>query len=746
MPETGTNKRPAPKQPSIEVRALGQGPVAKVLQMFGNNPPSLGASETLQAYSKMPWLRAINDKIGGAFASLRWRAFVQVEPGEKGHRRVIRNPGLQHLGFERRTKELRAMESAGELVELPDHPILTALYNEGDNFTGVTLRELSQKYLDLVGESFWIKVRNGEGMPTEFLPVPPHWVKETPNTSAPWFVVNPPNSQEGRYDKKIMPEDMIWFYHPDPFNPYLRGVGMGTTLADELETDEYAAKYMKSFFYNQARPDFMIHSDSLTKDDTVRLEQRWMDKLRGAMRGFTPFFSNRKLEITKLTSDYGHLQMLELRAAQRDVCLQVYGAQPEIFGITEASNRATSEVAEYLFSRWVIVPRAEFFRSVLQLRLVPDFDQRIILTYDSPIMQDKEHDLKVATMAPWALSLDEWREMMDKRPLADGLGANVYCKPLNYEFFDIEKAEEPPEEPVEPDPVEPIEPDPDGEDPENEPPPEDDQPEDEMTPDDEMEESIREEFDAYLEEARGIAWVSVRELEESADGGDGHPFANQIAAIMDGHDEVDRSIQRAVVLHGMRVADSIKRWCPKGAVLESYGRESYQYTKDGTPVMSEFVSRAVDGAEDALPQLMEIMSVRKAAETIAVNLGLSAEQWHDCMLESDSVFLDEKLEAAREELVLEFPVRLLNDALSFSQLQIAKEAMRNGYLSKKHIERRWMCHELDLSNNECSEMHGHMVSGADGWEMTSGGTVVLPTRSHPDCHCREKLVVNGGEA
>ena len=739
-----SRERAAPKQLPPQIKALGQGPVAKILQMFGHNPPNQGAQATLLAYSRMPWLRAINDKIGGAFSSLRWRAFVKVEPGEKGHRKVVRDPALQNLGFERRNKELKQLEETGELVELPGHAILTSIYNEGDNFTGVTLRELSQKYLDLVGEAFWIKVRNSEGMPTEFLPVPPHWVTETPSTEKPWFSVTPAESYEGKFEKKIPPKDMIWFYHPDPFNPYKRGIGMGTTLGDELETDEYAAKFLKSFFYNSARPDFLIHSENLEKDDTVRLEQRWMDKLRGTLRGFTPFFSNRKLEITRLTADYGHLQMLELRAAQRDVCLQVYGAQPEIFGITEASNRATSEVAEYLFSRWVIVPRAEFFRSVLQLRLVPEFDESIILTYDSPIMQDKEHDLKVASMAPWALSLDEWREMMDKRPLSGGLGAKVYCKPLNYEFFDIDEAEGPPEEPEAP--VEPVAlPAGDEEDPENETPPEDDQPEGEEMPDEEIEESLRDEFFAYLEEARGIAWVSVREMEELASDGDYDAVADMLRDYLCEIGNLERAIQIAMMRHGLRTVESVSRWCPKDAKLEAYGKEAHDYLVGGSPIVKEFIKRAVDGVEDALPRLMEVMSARKAVETLATYLGLSDDQWNDALLE-DKACVGEGLWRMNEKLVEQFPERLLADALSYCQLMVAKDAIRSGYLGKSHVERRWILSELDAHNDNCIEMKDHKVSGSGHWETTAGDTVVLPTRSHPDCHCREKLVINGGEA
>ena len=726
--------RMAAKQPNSVTKALGTGAVAKVLQMMGRNPPPSTIQRTLQAYSTMPWLRAINDKIGSALASVRWRAYVRVEPGEKGKRKIVRDIGLQRASGEQRKSQITKLLETGELVELPSHPVISAIYNEGDNFTGVTLRELTQKYLDLVGEAFWIKVRNSEGMPVEFLPVPPHWVIETPRSNAPYFELNVPNSASGLYGEKVYPEDMIWFYHPDPFNPYLRGVGMGTTLADELETDEYAAKFLKSFFYNQARPDFLIHADSLSREDTVRLEQKWMDKLKGMFSGFTPFFSSRKLEVTRLTADYGHLQMLDLRAAQRDTCLQVYGAQPEIFGITQASNRATSEVAEHLFSRWVIVPRCDFLLSVLQIRLVPDFDENIILSYDSPIMHDKEHNLSVATIAPWSIDLDEWREMMGKGPLPDGKGEMVFCKPLNYEFYDIDDADEPPEEPVEPEPEEPVDDPPDGDD--------DESPED----DDTQEDAVAQEFVGYLEGVRGVAWIEVPKLEAMAADGNLDGVAAACREFLKAHTGLDRRLQKLVVLTGIRTAESLAKWLPKDAKLESYGPAAHKYAKSGTQPLHEFIKSAVAGVELALPALLHGMTPRAAVEIMAKHLGISRDAWARSMdADNAQEWPAKALDKESTELEATFPARLVADAGSFARLQVSNAALLGGLLAKKHIERVWRTSVFDSNIKSCRDMNGTRINGAEDWTLDSGDTVLVPTRSHPDCHCSEELVVNGGE-
>ena len=40
----------------------------------------------------------------------------------------------------------------------------------------------------------------------------------------------------------------------NPLDPFMRGLGVAESVADEVEIDEYAAKFQKRFFYNDATP------------------------------------------------------------------------------------------------------------------------------------------------------------------------------------------------------------------------------------------------------------------------------------------------------------------------------------------------------------------------------------------------------------------------------------------------------------------------------------------------------------
>jgi len=306
-----------------------------------------------------------------------------------------------------------------------EHPLLDLLHGANPFIEGLSNRKLTQTYIDLVGEAFWIKERNEFGMPVQVWPIPPDWVLETPTPGKRHYVVS-----FRAWRGEIPDTEILWFCDPNPENPYGRGSGYVRSLGDELETDEYAAKHTKSWFYNSARPDMIISADGLEKDETARLENDWLNKHQGFWRSFKPHFLNRKVDVQMISQEFRNMQLIELRKHERDTIVQVLGVPPEMLGILTSSNRATIDAADFLFSRWVVLPRLEFMRSVMQTKLVPEYDERLILDFHSPIAEDKEFILNAAKAAPWSLTLDEWRLMQSQKPLEDDAG-KVHMVPLN---------------------------------------------------------------------------------------------------------------------------------------------------------------------------------------------------------------------------------------------------------------------------------------------------------------------------
>jgi hypothetical protein len=385
------------------------------------DPPIRGAQEMLASYGTIPWLRGIFHKIAFATAAVPWQLYATK--GRTGSARRVAE--LASLGMVARQQALTTLQQSGEVKPILSHPFLD-LWDKPNGFLpGVATRRLIQLALDISGECFLLKGRNGLSQPTQLWPIPSYWVYATPTPTNPFYRLSWRAWQE-----EIPETDVLWMKDAHPWNPYGRGVGLAQALADEFETDEYAARFIKAFFYNGARPDLIVSADDLSEADAERMEVEWNQKHKGWWRAFRAHFFSRKVDVQQLTQSFEHLQMKDLRTHQRDIAIQTIGIPPEIMAIGEHSNLAKSLTADTFMAKWVTVPRLELQRSYFQEHLLPEWDERLILDYVSPIPKDSDTQLRAAAVAPWSLMVDEWRALQGLEPLQNKAG-QVFMVPQN---------------------------------------------------------------------------------------------------------------------------------------------------------------------------------------------------------------------------------------------------------------------------------------------------------------------------
>lgn len=369
---------------------VGGDPFGWLLAGASRTPGARGTSDILTAYGTMPWLRAVTHRVSTSVAAVPWTLSATPRRG-------------------------------GEPQPLLSHPLLDLLAGGNPLLGAHASRQMTQLCLDLVGESFWLLERNPLGMPIAFWPVPPSWVQQTPTPDLPYFRVS-----WGAVQAQLPVTEVLWFKDPHPADPYGRGRGTAQALSDELETDEYAAKHTKAWFYNSARPDIIVTADNLSKDDTKRLEEDWNSKNKGFWNAFKAYFLNRKVDITTLSQTFKDQELIALRQFERDMIIQIYGVPPEMLGVIEHSNRATIIESQTIFRTYVMLPRLELLRDTMQRCLVPQYDERLMLGYVSPLPEDREHKLNVMKAAPQAFLLDQWQAAAGEPPLPNGAGQVFY--------------------------------------------------------------------------------------------------------------------------------------------------------------------------------------------------------------------------------------------------------------------------------------------------------------------------------
>lgn len=396
--------------------------------LMGVNPGTAGAPavrgsrEMLLAYSHVPWLRAVTDKIASALAEIQWT--VSAPTGANG--KAVYRPDLQRMPSRERQKALASLRRTGELRELVRHPFYDVMATGNSALTGLATRKVTFINDLILGEWFWLKERNGTGAPVGVWPIPSHWIMHTPTPSARTYRVGYRAWQE-----EIPDTEILWHTDPNPENPYARGTGIAQALSDEYESDEFAARTIKAWFANSAKPDLIVHGKGLSEAQALRAEREWNVKNRGFMnRWRAHFLGGGDLKITELDTDMRSSQMFQLRGFAREIALQTWGMPPEMLGILESSNRATIESADFFFARRLVEPRAEMFRAALQEKLIPEWDERLVVDFVSPVEEDKAHRLEVMKAAPWAYDVDRWREETGDEPL-DGNAGKVYLVPFN---------------------------------------------------------------------------------------------------------------------------------------------------------------------------------------------------------------------------------------------------------------------------------------------------------------------------
>jgi phage portal protein BeeE len=387
-------------------------------------PPRRGTVEALVAYREQPVLRTITEKISDNVASVPWKAY-RITDGAKRF-------ALRSAAREYREPMMRAALAANELTEVPDHPVLALLADPNDQLTGRATLKLAQTHVDIVGDAFFLLERRGSFV-VGMWPVPPSWVTRLPDLTQPRGA-RTYQIRAGIVVREVPEADVLRFTNPDADDPLARGVGIGLTLGDELDSDEYIARFVKNSFYNNMVPPFIVGIEGLPPGPGQHQDQlkAWKETLarehQGPQNAGKVAITNGKVSIARLDTSFKDMNLVEVRKYLHDFIRMTYGVPPEIIGDVSNSNKATAFAAREILAEQVIIPRLEFWRTEFQKRLVPLFGDDVILDYESPVPADRDHALKVMATQPEAFELNEFRELAGLKRLPELEGQ--FPKPL----------------------------------------------------------------------------------------------------------------------------------------------------------------------------------------------------------------------------------------------------------------------------------------------------------------------------
>ncbi len=372
-------------------------------------PPDRNSSEWLQSFGENPRLSVV-DKIASDLSYIPGKLYRIGEDGER--QEVTSHPFLDF------------MDQPNPLYEM----------------TSSAIWRLQAIFLMLKGEGYFIIERYSDGTPAELWPVPTHWVQMTPYQGNPFYQVR---TTDG-YMMNVSVDDMFVMRDLKPLDPYRRGLGQAEALADEVETDEYAAKFQKKFFYNDATPGIVISMPGANDDQQTRFLAKWDERLRGPNKSHRPITiggpPGSPAAVTKLADNMKDMDMINGRTFTRDAVLEHFGVPREIMGITQNSNRATADAAQYIYAKNVLTPKLKNRQDAINRQLLPAYGEDLEWEFDDIIPHDQEFEKAVA-LDGWndgLLTKNEAREKLGMEPAKNG---DIYK--MNFADLFLDEMEDP---------------------------------------------------------------------------------------------------------------------------------------------------------------------------------------------------------------------------------------------------------------------------------------------------------------
>lgn len=317
-------------------------------------------------------------------------------------------------------------------TEVHQHDLLTLWNQPCPMMTGFQFRKLIQTWLECgSGEApLLIERRPGTLKPDALWPLQASQVTKLPTVDQPWFEFSlngvPTWAPAG---------EVIWLNSLDPLFPYGRGLPISASVDDQIQQSEWANKFNNQFFRQGGHPGMVISTEGpLSESKEKALEAKWQADYGGFWNSFkAAFLSGGKVQVHQLGANHKDLDFISGKKQLRDETRQAFNVPGELVGVSENSNRATAQAADYIHQRGNTAPRITYLEEAWNLWLVPLYgDPTLRLRAENSVRETEEFRLDKADrgLQGGALTVDEWRREQGYDPLPGGHG-NVRYVPLN---------------------------------------------------------------------------------------------------------------------------------------------------------------------------------------------------------------------------------------------------------------------------------------------------------------------------
>ncbi len=208
-------------------------------------------------------------------------------------------------------------------------------------------------YLELLGEAYWLVMRDAKKRPVSMWQVRPDRVTIIPSETK---VIDHYMYRAGSEEFRLEAEDVIPFRFVNPSQPY-RGKSPIQSASMAIDTDKFSADWNRKFFYNSALPNMILTTDqNLTQAQVDRLIQVWQNKFQGRDNAHKVAFLTAGFKPAVIGQTIRDMDFAEQRRAMRDEILGIFKVPKTVIGLTDDVNRANAEATNSAFIQRTVNP------------------------------------------------------------------------------------------------------------------------------------------------------------------------------------------------------------------------------------------------------------------------------------------------------------------------------------------------------------------------------------------------------
>lgn len=309
--------------------------------------------------------------------------------------------------------------------------LLNRRSNPGEDSFAFRYR-LSAQLLTSTRGAFVEIIRGKGGQPIALHLLPPQYTAPIPDPKkyVSGFEVMIPSM-----DKQILrPEDVLWFKHPHPLDPYLSMTPM-ESAGVAIEIENLAKYYNRNFLLNDGRPGgLVVVRGEMEEDDKDELRARFRGGV-GRAGAVSVIASEEGVDFVDTSASPRDASYIQMRQITKEEILAAFGVPESVTG--NASGRTFSNASEELRVFWLetIPPHLEMIArgmDALDDKLYFDFD-----TSNVPILIMAKQERQRYVMDEFQQGLataNEYREASGRKAvdseLADSMLANPNLTPI----------------------------------------------------------------------------------------------------------------------------------------------------------------------------------------------------------------------------------------------------------------------------------------------------------------------------